>query len=774
VQRRLDPLGFKQNRYERPNQDWICGRAAEGNPCPLGPGKHGNCRATAQCVPARKGDRWFCTRSEAQGGKCEEGPSPRGECSHPIPPCQPVRSLRRLRGAAVWAVVALTAGALLLLFSSALRRKWVDPGALTNAHATSAAKCSDCHSVDLANHPSIAAIGSPEKRALADSALCLNCHSLGHHPLNPHGAAPRSLVALRQDLLKNSGSTNRPFLLRVSRKLNGLDAHSGEIACLTCHQEHRGRNFDLNRLSNAQCQTCHAVQFASFERGHPEFFQYPYRRRTRIFFDHNSHFHQHFPDKKDKAPGSCQDCHVADPSGRFMEVKNFDISCAACHSSQIRGEGMTVKGIAFFTVPGLDVETLNAKGISVGEWPKFADGKITPFMELLLNRQPVMRKALQELRGVDLLDLRKAAPGQIAAAEQLAWGVKNLLFNLIVEGQDYLLTQVESQMSLAGGPTSRGLAGEISPAVLIAAQKDWMPNLFTEVANYRKGLKPALPQRPASTPQPSATPSPRKPAGEGESLLGGENSVSEGDLLAASPTPAKAESKSEDLTGGELLAPSGKEPTPAATATPPAASTPPPVEPKPAEEWAAAGGWYRPKESFTIFYRPSGHADAFLVAWLTTAAQMAQSDSGFSDVFQRLVDPQAPGVCMKCHTADKNGNTITVNWLPAHLEPNAHPFTAFKHTAHFSLIGDKGCQTCHSLNPNSSYPKYFARDSGSLANHDPHRFQSNFKPLAKALCAECHKPRVAGDGCLLCHQYHTGIFAAKVVGGGRIQSVSAK
>src|SRR5438874_7668280 len=102
MQKPLDPLGFKQSRYESPNQNWICGQAAEGRPCPLGPDKNGNCRATGQCIPARKDDRWFCTRSEAEGGKCEEGPRPRGECSHPIPPCQPVRSLRRLREGVVW------------------------------------------------------------------------------------------------------------------------------------------------------------------------------------------------------------------------------------------------------------------------------------------------------------------------------------------------------------------------------------------------------------------------------------------------------------------------------------------------------------------------------------------------------------------------------------------------------------------------------------------------------------------------------------------------
>ena len=102
-----------------------------------------------------------------------------------------------------------------------------------------------------------------------------------------------------------------------------------------------------------------------------------------------------------------------------MEVKKFDTSCAACHSSQIQGEGMSVKGVAFFTVPGIDLDTLTEKGISLGDWPKLADGKITPFMELLLNRQPGTRDAMQKLRGVDPLDLRKATPEQIAASDEM-------------------------------------------------------------------------------------------------------------------------------------------------------------------------------------------------------------------------------------------------------------------------------------------------------------------------------------------------------------------
>ena len=779
MQKPLDPLGFKQNRYERPNQDWICGRASEGRPCPLGPDKHGNCRATGQCIPARKGDRWICTRSEADGGKCAEGPLPRGECSHPIPRCQPVRSLRRVRGIVVWMTLALTVGALLLLLGTTFRRAWINPGELTNAHATSAAKCSDCHSVDNASHPSVAGIGSPGKRTLADSALCLKCHSLGDQPLNSHGAGSVALTALDQKLQKAAGSVENSPLLKLSRAINGVDPHSTQIACLTCHQEHHGRAFNLKLLSNAQCQTCHSVQFASLEKGHPDFSDYPYQRRTRIYFDHNSHLQDHFAKNKDKAPDSCQACHITDPSGRFMQVNNFNVTCAACHGAQIQGEGMTVKGVAFFTVPGIDLETLSAKGISVGEWPKFADGKITPFMETLLNRDPVTRTALQELRDVNLLDLGKAAPSQIAAAEKLAWGVKNLLFNLIVEGQGYLLDQMKSQMPSAGQLIPAGLSGEISRSVLLAAQKEWMPNLPTEIANYRKGIKPPPAENPKPTPTLTAVPAPPKPAGETESLLGGEDLAS-----TPSPTPTLTPAKEEDLAAGQLLEPSPEKSPPAEAVKQAAESAPTPVQSKPVEEWTAAGGWYHPQDSFTISYRPSGHADPFLAAWLTATAEMSAGSALARDAFQELADPQAPGLCMKCHTADRTSTAVTVNWLPARLEPTAHSFTVFKHTAHFSLMGDKGCQTCHVLSPKSEYAKYFksaSRTDSSVgdidngeANRYSHRFESNFKPLTKAQCVQCHKPKVAGDDCLLCHRYHTGTFATKLVGGGKIESASAK
>ena len=765
MQRPLDPHRFKENRYERPNQDWVCGHAAEGHACPLGPDARGNCRHTGECIPARKGERWFCMRSDAAGGKCTEGPLPDGACAHPIPPCQPVPSIRKSRGRYVWLAVTITAGGLLILFSQQFRRTWMDPGTLTNAHATSATKCSDCHSLDSAGARQLVS-ATFRRTPRNDSALCIKCHQLGDQPRRPHGLAAAKLTQLRRSLPPPNKSRT-PVLLRLTHPLT-REKSAHEIACGTCHQEHHGANFDLTRLADAQCQTCHSVQFASFEKGHPEFSGYPAQRRTRIFFDHNSHLGpgKHFEAMKDKAPSGCQSCHVPGAAGRFMQVKNFDRSCAACHSAQIKGEGRTEKGAAFFTVPGIDVETLAAKGISIGQWPKFADGKITPFMQVLLNRQPAVRTALEQLRGVDLLDLTKATPAQLAAAEQFAWGVKKLLFHLVIEGQAYLLRETKGEIPPVGL--------EVPRAALMVAQEEWMPKLLGEVADYEKGIKPPLLQK-STPPAAEASPSPSStPASDDGSLLG------EDDLASATPAPAAAKPSATPgddlLAGGDDLSAATPAPSPSPGESEDLTSedlstgaVPPPPLPKPAptpqamaaEEWVAAGGWYRPKDSFTLFYRPIGHADPFLAAWLTATAGLEGQDAIATTesptAFEKLSDPQSPGSCMKCHTVEETHGVTTVNWLPAQPNAKSRPFTTFNHTTHFSLVGDKGCQTCHVLDAKSHYAQFFSNEKSMREARDPTKFQSNFAPLSKMLCAQCHQPRVAGDGCVLCHRYHAPV-----------------
>ena len=74
---RVPSPDFDENRYERPNQPWVCGHTCDGCPCRVGPSPAGECRATTECQPVllkKEGEAkgtWKCTRPKEWGGTCE-------------------------------------------------------------------------------------------------------------------------------------------------------------------------------------------------------------------------------------------------------------------------------------------------------------------------------------------------------------------------------------------------------------------------------------------------------------------------------------------------------------------------------------------------------------------------------------------------------------------------------------------------------------------------------------------------------------------------------
>jgi len=760
-------LGIKQGNYDRPNQPWVCGHAGEGRPCPLGPDRDGHCRAVGECTPRRQGDRWHCTRLEEYGGACPKGPNPDGTCGCPIPPCQPVRSLRSRRRLVTVLASLLTVGLLLLALGRNTPERWINPGHLTAAHATSAMTCADCHGTDkMHDHWSALAGSHPVK-----SELCLNCHDLGHHPLAPHGQ-----LAIELDREGSAPTSQKipDLILGLARKTCPADMAHAVVECTTCHQEHLGREADLRHMSDRQCQVCHRATFNSFADGHPEFFNYPYRARTHIIFDHSSHLLQHFQESavRSKAPTSCLDCHTPAGAGGKMLVKDFATTCAACHEAQIEGEGSAgPKGIAFLRVPGLDVKSLVQHGRAVGQWPEFADGPIGPFLRLLLANDPVARDNLAVLQGVDLGDLSTATSTQLDAAASLAWRIKSLFSDLTTGGQTALLAKLGPEFS-AQAPRGN-LVGQLASDTLLAAQAAWWPALPMEIANYRKGVLPALPAPPAPMPQasvPAATPSSTAASSGDDDLLAASDKPAT-PKPAPAPTPAPAATGDDLLSGPEPAAPAPATPKPTAAAgddllagpepaapTPAATSSPAPqIEASDPASWVSTGGWYRDDNSYTLYYRPGGHADAFLTTWLDAAGRSGSNPATAAAaalVLRDLSDSKAPGLCAKCHSIDPTADGAHfVQWHAPRPDPQDHPATKFNHSAHFSLLSDQGCQTCHVLNPKADYMSSFATDI------PPGHFQSNFRNLPKATCSACHQASVAGQSCQLCHNYHTGTFA---------------
>ena len=447
-----------------------------------------------------------------------------------------------------------------------------------------------------------------------------------------------------------------------------------------------------------ECQACHVLKFSSLANGHPPFSDYPWKRRTRIAFDHSSHIDDHFKKEeyKEHAPQKpCGTCHKPDQAGQFMLLrKNFEKTCGAgCHAEQIAGKGLTgAKGIPFLRLPGLDIETLEEYEISVGEWP--ADYNIeeglTPFMELLLYGEPAFADDLAVVSDFDdFTDLSDSSEEEIVAVGRIIWAIKGLFFDIISHGQESLISRLQKPLkSHLKSHELTALTGQLPIEVVRAAQQKWLPHLMTEVPRYRAG-----------------------------------------ETVTSSTVQSVEEQDSER------------------------------------EKWVKAGGWYRQDLDFTVLYRPTEHADGFMRAWLDLSSRLQKkTDLGSAAmIFAELSNPKGPGLCMKCHSVDSIADppAFQVNWFKPPPSPEWHTITRFVHTPHFSLLEDDGCLTCHQLDPDPEgkgkvMKAFWDKDGLKFA---PLTFTSSFKLVMKATCSSCHTSELAGDTCLICHNYHVGKIA---------------
>ena len=128
-----------------------------------------------------------------------------------------------------------------------------------------------------------------------ESQLCTLCHDRGVHPFKAHSIDPQLLASWTRTAKALTNPAKTPMKLSLSTiKVSATELRERELPCASCHVEHRGQAVDLKQMTNAQCQGCHSNRFRSFEQDHPEFYNFPYERRTRIWFNHASHIDQHF------------------------------------------------------------------------------------------------------------------------------------------------------------------------------------------------------------------------------------------------------------------------------------------------------------------------------------------------------------------------------------------------------------------------------------------------------------------------------------------------
>ncbi len=808
----VQKFGYLDSNYERPNQNWVCGRTALGDPCRIGPDGKGCCQATFECRPRNDGSRWECTRPAIAGGECETGPLPDGTCCRAIPPCTPARSLRAKRGMWVRWAMAITIGFLAVIFGLNSGAYFM-PGPMTDGHS-SLTSCSDCHTSVAPGPFGWMHSVFTELRPGEDSKACLTCHIVGANSGKAHGLPAAKAAKMGQMIAARPNARPDPMTAKLRQTMFPMDRFvENDIGCATCHVEHKGRKSDLKKMSDAECQSCHTAQFASFSSGHPEFSNYPYTRRTRIIFDHNSHIKLHFPEmgaKKDpalKPPESCANCHELGPNRRLMAVKPFEETCSACHVKQITGADRASgpRGVPFLTIPGLDVETLRDRNAAIGEWPEESEAQLTPFMAMLLSAQASIKDDLALIAKRDLLDLSDATDADIAAVERLAWAVKSLIFDMSTKDPALLSNRLAAGNGPGDIPIGRLIAA-MPRDVLMGARRDWLPNLARELADHAAGKRVPAPAPTAGAPpqnQAAKEPESASPPATAEKediLSGGKDDILSGDkdtsdilsggddksdilsggkedilsgdkdksdilsggddksdILSGGKEDILAEDKSDILADGNEDKPdilSGGsddaasitvEPAPTDAAAPSAAA--PEVD---EESFARLGGWYR--RDHAILFHPTGHEDRFLTSWLDYAGRNAAANGSGVAVFKSLTGKNAQGSCTKCHSVDSSpAGAKQVNWGPRPVKQTTDRLTAFSHAPHFGVVGAKGCLTCHQIDEKAKYQQ-------SYAQPDPAKFASNFSPLPRAVCADCHNPEFAGETCLTCHNYHAGLI----------------
>ena len=344
----------------------------------------------------------------------------------------------------------------------------------------------------------------------ADSKACLTCHKMPDTAFNAHSASAEVLEQSTKRLMKIAAEIPAPRSARaqnIAFPTDGMVAHG--LYCATCHQEHQGADFSLNKISNEQCRSCHVVKFDSFDGHHPEFENYPFKRRTRIVYDHAGHFGKHFPEvaKKDPAkriPATCSTCHNSREDRRVMAVAPFEQTCATCHLDQIIGKERVSgpKGIAFLTLPGLDLQTLKKKKASIGEWPEASEAELTPFMKVMISRNERGRALIKTVDRLNLQDLSRASDAQIKAVTNLVWEIKRLFYALITgKASDVLADLNIGGRAKLSASLVADLTASIPRDVVVGAQQQWLPNLATEMANRQDAAAVAKPSRPAQTDQ---------------------------------------------------------------------------------------------------------------------------------------------------------------------------------------------------------------------------------------------------------------------------------
>ena len=375
----------------------------------------------------------------------------------------------------------------------------------------------------------------------------------------------------------------------------------GDVGCIDCHmgvgKQTGNHKADLHMPDAANCGQCHVQQFAERESERDTITwpqeQWPAGRpshalswqanvETAIWAGmaqrevadgcslchtmqntcNSCHTRHEFSAAEARKPETCSTCHSSREDRRIMAVAPFEQTCSSCHLDQIVGKERATgpKGIAFLTLPGLDLETLKKNNATVGEWPDASEAELTPFMKVMISRNEPGHALIKTVDSLNLQDLADASADQIKAVTDLVWEIKGLFHALIAGKASDVLGDLNI---VSGARLSANLVADLTASlprdVVASAHQQWLPNLGREMADRLAGSAtgqtgdlpfPAEKQRRAM----EADAEEAKPDGD-EETLSAENASSaltEAGLDGSeSPEELSGSSLSPEAAGGE-------------------------------------------------------------------------------------------------------------------------------------------------------------------------------------------------------------------------------
>jgi len=740
MSRELQPRGFQESPYERPAEDWVCGWAASGHACPIGPTPNGSCIVTHECAPVRSGERWRCGRPAAHGGTCEDGPLPDGTCCRPVLPCQPARTLRAKRGRLARWATAVTVALLVFAVSGPMGFGVLSPGPVSSQHAPFETRCDTCHAAGVGGPPEWFSSSLTTSAETPDSARCQQCHATGR---DPHGVDPAELAVLTQAAATQSSAGGGVVLALAGLGPGPPTNDAGELPCATCHQEHTGRDAVLTDVSNRQCQVCHTIKFSGFADGHPEFTDYPYARRTRIRFNHATHRTDHFP--QEGKDFECRGCHNPDRQGQVMLVEGFEANCSSCHATDVE----VPDGIAFIQLPGIDTELLSQSGVQIGDWPLLADidqdARFSPYLRVMIAADPHNAEAFDALPGdVDGLIFPELGgdEDEAAAVGQIVWAIKELLYDLSTDRQEALKVHLDSGLRRTMPEASLAmLSGNFDFDLVSLAVRNWFPNLASEIAAQRRH---------------------RADTGEGYDLRSHRTHIVDS---SAPSTGAPVWGWSVDFDTVSIRYQPRGHADPLIQSWLEAVVHPSPLTKPGAMEFAfEALASTESNGKCARCHSIDLTENARVVNW--HQKRRDKRERGFTRYMHRphLIQPELAD-CTACHSLE--GETVALHTVALHTgaatEVAAEPADSGETDSDETGSAESADEPeVAQPAPEAAQPEAEpARNSAEVyaagfadGNYDPSVFGSNFAPINHATCASCHQSKVASDSCLNCHDYH--------------------